>query len=541
MPRDIVARHFRQIVVWPIQLMPLRPGEQVRRHWEALDAATEGNLWRRQVDEFGAGVEAFRQREYKEFVTFLPYVQRFLFGAAAGQESARSTDTTMRVYRRDDIAAVRIAYADGAQLVFDIDRAELHFFLDADVAIVVLEIHAGDLSLDRAQDTLFRFGRAYPAFWEPGGSVAGNCPRLVEWLGRGGLVLACSDFDDQEKYLAFVHRHRASCIARHWEFLLRPLVLERRDQAAKLRYRQLEYYRMPFMTYLAVDDPAELTRADFVRLGLVTRPGNPDALPYSESSLESFEREHCDDRFWGRTGERFSGDTRIVVTASALSVVGRHGDRFFADPDVGMHAQFRHQYFLLFLIAHFHKAALVSMSDELAVAMNRLVVGDTESVRQFKRTIRQMMEVFLRFTHRYWFSEVSHQSMARGVFARLHRHLRLAELYSEVRNEVSDMNAYLDSDSARRQANTILRLTVVTILGLIGTVASGLLGMNLLDEAHRPAGVRLGIFIAVALLTSVLTVATIVKSKGLADFLETLSNRRVGWRGKWQSLLRAFG
>jgi hypothetical protein len=61
------------------------------------------------------------------------------------------------------------------------------------------------------------------------------------------------------------------------------------------------------------------------------------------------------------------------------------------------------------------------MSDELAVAMNRLTVGETESVKNFKRTIRQMMEVFLRFTHRYWFHEVSNQAIARAIYGRLSR------------------------------------------------------------------------------------------------------------------------
>ena len=55
--------------------------------------------------------------------------------------------------------------------------------------------------------------------------------------------------------------------------------------------------------------------------------------------------------------------------------------------------------------------------------MNRLTVGETESVKNFKRTIRQMMEVFLRFTHRYWFHEVSNQNIARSIFGRLSRFL----------------------------------------------------------------------------------------------------------------------
>ena len=51
-----------------------------------------------------------------------------------------------------------------------------------------------------------------------------------------------------------------------------------------------------------------------------------------------------------------------------------------------------------------------------------------------------------------------------------------------------DMNEYLDSDSLRRQANTVLRLTVVTTFGLIGTVATGFLGMNLFAHAEEAAG-----------------------------------------------------
>ena len=45
-------------------------------------------------------------------------------------------------------------------------------------------------------------------------------------------------------------------------------------------------------------------------------------------------------------------------------------------------------------------------------------------------------------------------------------------LYEEVREEMMDMNGYLDSDALRRQANTILRLTVVTIVAMIGTIAT---------------------------------------------------------------------
>jgi hypothetical protein len=525
-------RHFRQVVFWPLQLMPLKPGAPVQRHWEALEQGA-GNPWREQRDELNAESREIRERYYKEFVTFLPYVQRFIYGSMAGQEAAsRKGERSMRVFRRDGVFRVRVTFSDGHALAFDVEEVALYFFLDADVAILTVELHANDIPIERAQDMVFRFGRAYPAWWTSTGE-GGNCPRRVEWLDAAGSVLASSDYEQKQNYLGQVAKYGTPYLASHWQFLLKPLGLESPGQAAPLRYRQLEHYRMPVMVYLALDDPTELSRSDFVRLGLLTRPGSREALPYSRRSLEQFESEYCDDRFWGREGEHFSGDARLICTGLLLAVVGRHGDVFFDGRETGMLGQFKHQYFLLFLIAHFHKAALLSISDELAVAMNHLDVGDTESVRQFKRTIRQSMEVFLRFTHRYWFHEVSNQDLARAIFSRLSRHLGNDALYDEVRNEVADMNEYLDTDSVRRQAQTILRLTVVTIFGLIGTVATGFLGMNLLAEADQPLAWRALLFVLILVLTGGITLYSVVKSKVLADFLDALSDQRMSWRDKW--------
>jgi hypothetical protein len=529
-------RHFRQVVFWPLQLMPLKPGAPVQRHWQALEEAHGSHPWRELRDELNVESREIRERYYKEFVTFLPYVQRFIYGSMAGQEAAgRADERSLRVFRRDDVVRVRVTFADSVAMSFDVEEVALYFFLDADVAILTLELCANDIDLDRAQDMVFRFGRAYPAWWTSTGE-GGNCPRLVEWLDAAGTVLAASDYEQKPNFLSYVAKHRTPYLASHWQFLLKPLGLEHPGQSAPLRYRQLEHYRMPLMVYMALDDPTVLSRADFVRLGHLTRPASSESLPYSSRSLEQFENEYCDDRFWGREGEHFSGDARLICTGVLLAVVGRHGDMFFDGRETGMLGQFKHQYFLLFLIAHFHKAALLSMSDELAVAMNRLDVGDTESVRNFKRTIRQSMEVFLRFTHRYWFHEVSNQDLARAIFSRLSRHLGNDSLYNEVRSEVADMNEYLDTDSARRQAQTILRLTVVTICGLIGTVATGFLGMNVLAEADTPLLWRVFLFLVILVATGAITLYTVVKSKVLADFLDALSDQRVTWREKWRVL-----
>ena len=113
-----------------------------------------------------------------------------------------------------------------------------------------------------------------------------NCPRKVEWLAADGRVLAVSDYEDRKQYLASVCRERAPPLAAHWQYLLNPMAAHHTDQAGALRFRHLEYYRMPLMAYLAVDHPEQLTRADFARLAYATAPGDRYAAVFGEISGE---------------------------------------------------------------------------------------------------------------------------------------------------------------------------------------------------------------------------------------------------------------
>ena len=103
--------------------------------------------------------------------------------------------------------------------------------------------------------------------------------RRVDSARRRGALT--SDYERRAKYLEFACEHRSPAIAAHWEWLLAPMVQHHSADAGPLRYRQLEYHRMPTMAYLALDDVEALSRADWVRLGLVTPPGESDLLPYS--------------------------------------------------------------------------------------------------------------------------------------------------------------------------------------------------------------------------------------------------------------------
>ena len=208
-------------------------------------------------------------------------------------------------------------------------------------------------------------------------------------------------------------------------------------------------------------------------------------------------------------------------------MVGDANDPYFVDRESGLLGQFRHQYFLLFLIPHFNKATLLMLSDRMAEALNRLDAADVESIKTFKLVIRGLLETFLRFTHRYWFHEVSDQPQARDLYRMTTSFLATDGLYEEVRDRIQSMSDNLDSDSLRRQANTVVRLTVVTIFGLIGTVATGFLGMNLFALADRSAFERFVIFMVVLIPTAALTFYSVRKAKRLSDFLEALSDERM--------------
>jgi hypothetical protein len=535
----IVVRHFRQILLWPLQLMPIREDSQTQKPWELLEGVGEDNPWRELSSEFSGDQRKFQRRHYNEFIAFLPKVQRFLYGEGmAGRRNAWHSESPVRVFRRNDITRVRVSYRrDHPPVIFDVGHVELYFFYDIDVILLAVEIFADDLSLYQVQHTLYGFGRAYPMDWEPQGEGS-HCLNRVEWLDSGGETLAASDYEKEERYLAFVARYRAPHIAAHWEYLLQPLALHYSGALERLRYRQIEYHRMPLIAYLAIDDPTRLSRADFIRLGLAAEPGSGEVLPYSERYLRGFERRYCYDRYWSPQGNGMN--TRFICTGSTLVVIGSTAQPRFVDAETGTLGQIRHQYFLLFLVAHFHRAALLMFSDRLVNALNRLDIQNTDAIRYFKRTIRQILEVFLRFTHRYWFHEISDQVPAKEIFRMCADNLGTEELFNEVREEVQDMSHYLDSDSLRRQSNTMLRLTVVTIFGLVGTITTGFLGMNLIDETSASLTVKLFYFVLVALPATAMTLYAVLRSRRLSDFLDALSDERKPVRAKYEALTSVF-
>lgn len=537
-----LVRLFHASLVWPLQLEPMAITGSEGRHWEIFESRTETHPWRRIDDEFMEDAGQFKERHYREFVSFLPYVQRFLYGEGRSRNSSRDDppgNSPMHVFRRKDIARLRLTLRKGqAPIELNIVHLDLYFFHDLDIVQLNLEVRGNDLPLDTVRDILFRFGRAYPSGWEEGGEGLHNV-YLAEWIGLDGQVVARSDAEKREKYLSYVCQHRSPCISEHWASLLRPMVLAHSDEEGDMRYRLIEYQRMPVMAFLAVDRPRTLSREDWVRLGLATMLHPNETLPINEPGVIEFEKGYCHDRFW--TDCEAGPNTRFMCTGNAFTVVGDTAFPFFVDGERGVLAQFRHQYFIVFLIAHLHRASLLAFSEVLVDAVNDLDIRNDVSVRRFKRRIRANFETFLRFTHRYWFHELSERPHVQAMYRLCSNHLHNDALYDDVRDEIREMSHYLDSDSQRRQSNTVVRLTVITILGLIATVTTGYFGMNIIAFGEGSMLER-GLHGLIA--TSVfigLVLFAVAKSKRMSDFLEALSDERLTLRGKFRALWGVVG
>ena len=534
----ITVKEFRQFLIWPVQLMPLHDGAQIQNHFEALHAPGGKCPWRPLAAEFTGDPSQFSERYYREFAAFLPYVQRLLYGdrSAGAGVYGRSP---IRVYRRADIAKVRVVSHNGAECILDLIHTDLYFFHDADVVILMLEIAGRDLPLPQVQDIMYRFGRAYPPGWTREG-VAEHCFSRVEWLGASGEILSVSDYEKREKFLASVCKHQVEHIAAHWEFLLSPMTPSQSENPGLIHYRQLEFYRMPLMAYLALDKPALLTRADYMRLAFVGPPGEPSKALHAGNFLRDFEAQYCYDRFYDPEHSPDRTSTRLLCSGYAFVAVGDASRPLFTDAERGFLAQFRHQFKLLGMLVHFHKAALLMVSDRVVTTMSRLDIDRQTSVVRFRAEIRQTLEIFLRFTHRYWFSEVSEQATARDIFKMWSGHLGTDHLYKELREEIHDMNQYLETDMLSRQAVTILQLTVVTLLSLIGTVTTGFLGMNVFLFGEGTQVERTLMFLLVFGGTILLTFYTVMKSKRLAVFLDALSNEEASWKQRLKSLAEVW-
>ena len=378
---DVQVRRFRHIVLWPLQILPTREGRPVKL--EALQRQLGADRWRLANHAFENARDAFDERHYREFVTFLPHVQRILYGNTRdATEPLSDSEALLKTYRRSDVAAVRMVLGLGlTPVTCKVARLDLHFFHEVPAVILACEIVASDLPLATAQDIIYRFGRAYPPGWTAEGEPV-HCPIKTEWLDADGRVLAASDYENRTAYFDFVARRRTPRIVSHWAYASDPLQ-SNATGSGEVQYRPIQYYRMPAMTYLQFDRVADLSREDFIRLTFAASPRRPGEAPYSERAFRNFETRYCYDLLYDKRSSGLAQNTRFLSCGKAFTVVTEGNSPEPTDDERGVLGRFCNQYFLLFLLSHFHRASMLLLSDRLVATIQRLDPASPKSVSEF--------------------------------------------------------------------------------------------------------------------------------------------------------------
>ncbi|MBX3517848.1 MAG: hypothetical protein KF815_13000 [Rhodospirillales bacterium] len=485
---------------------------------------------------------------YQEFVYFEPYVQRFLYGDPTTPQAG----APVRLYRRQDIRALDFAIPDWKvppetwpRYRLRVERLNLYLFdtgnailavelaFDADLArqanaAQVTPAYREQITLKEALDIVESLRRTYPPFFDNhDGVLQARYPASLTWVTDTNAPTAFDPCLGHDAIGYIDHALNRRCPPMHptWRALLKPaggsgLPLEGYDTDCKVVLAQTGDDRAPFLLTVAVPDPTAISRPDWIRLCFADTPGDSNDYSYAEDFLDSFERDHCYDRFW-QPGSYWK-NTRYLVCGFGLTAVGQwHGQldgfNYFRDVAAG---HLRRHYFQLLLIAHFQKVALLTLSDRLSQALRR-----NESFAEDAHTIERDI---LRFTNRYWFEDISAQLQGQELFTLIRKHLRTRQVYDQLAREVSETNAFLNNDEQLRVALGTERLNKVAYPGLILAVITGFFGMNFFEaSALKPQTVPW--LLIVLALAVIIFLGIHTWFGGLQKWLERLPAKRVWW------------
>ena len=503
--------------------------------WAPLPATAIPVAFPKEAEALPPGFDAAAWQQHQALAYFHPMVRSFLFGSKAIAEASQAPpkggeapgNDYQSCYRRSDLKRISVTLWNGEAQAeetrfFKVVRADLALF-QPDVGVLQLELQAqvGDgvdagwplSTVQRVRDELRRLFPPYLSNWPQW--HGGHCPLEVAWshlaagdspeawkntvrlTGMEALAPLLSIAPDGER-MGLPLDAEALPMFDHWRAWLG---LEDVCQQQDWRLLPPGDDRLPSLAFMALDNPRQLSRGDWIRLAFADAPGS-DALPYARNTLSDFEQRYCYDRFWHDVADSSDAPSRIMNCGYAFTMVGAFSDKgFFMNPRDGAWVSFRQIYARMGLVAHFHKAALLGALARLSA----LAWRDPDGAQSYDKPetherLQRFYAEFLEFTQVYWFDEVSPQAQGVELFAMWQRELRTPGLYEEVRQELKDLVEYMNAQAAQRQANEAHRLAeaaikqtqvaedftrVAVVLGVVGVMA-GILGMNWLPIDDEP-------------------------------------------------------
>lgn len=472
-------------------------------------------------DNASAGERAQWQADcYAEGVYFHEFVQSFLFTPRCPREKTRARfpddpdPEPFRLFRRGDIDEVVVDIENvnanrKRRLALAVERLNLYLFRSGS-AVLVLEVSNSELKvldewwLADVLDFHDVFRRAYLPFAaaDRDGALTPSdlAVRSVTWRfggetksGPHAVSAQLADctiaeyLDPRRLDPEPPDRRRFAPVLPHWRDLLKDaLPLAPYDSLRDLgwregegRWHQVLDERMATLATVSVcagedGDPRyffDRTRpGDLARLCFADRFSR-DAYPYDPHFLRNFDEQHVYDRFRQDGTLYLASGYAFVAYGLSAGDSGRLFENVIA-------THMRRHYFQMGLLAHFELASLLAFSSRIS----RAVEHNGAHPEPFERSMLAIESEFLQFVHRFRFTGVSNHVQAQELFDLWRRHLRLGEVFKDLREELASATEYLFNRAASRSAQMTERLSAIATLGLMLGLSFSLVGMNLVFD-----------------------------------------------------------
>ncbi len=568
---EISVDHFSEIIFFPVRLaFADRPHSAEPFSFQDVSCAltcAPNSPWKEGsalVSEIGLPAGLSLQSEHwaklqqaQAHAYFHPFIRQFLFDTVHYDNDYRigfhRTDITNMVVQLGGQLASALDKDETSKPVYidlKVKRCELEV-VRLGVAILVLEVESTQtLLLNQVQQIQSQLRRTFSPYFDDYANgccavvqnpLSAKIPRTVELKGLDvdGKPIVLNSFfvgtatkDGAQKIHEDELKKRFTVepnsplktnspdsipVASHWHFMLSPLIAEITPGCRQLRYIPLGDDRLPTMSYIAVTDPREITRGDWMRLCFADETGD-GVLPYAQKFLTNFEANYCYDRFWYAEGETTDGPSRILNCGMTFCFVGNSSNSFFTNNKNGAIATFRTIYSRLGLIAHLQKAALLTASIRISELSERSAhhVKDPPDYNDKKELIDRFYREFIEFTHVYWFDEVTPQIQGIELFSAWQHHLRTKALHNEVRQELMDLTTAINSQSQVELSSQTFTLTKYAGIFALFSVAIALLSMDVFKVVSDPqlktiAGLSAGVTTALYIVGVVVLVSASIK------------------------------
>jgi hypothetical protein len=438
----------------------------------------QGGAWQPLDDPYDRHTSQNPQTPYQEFVYFHPFVQRFLYPSSGQKKS-------FRLFQRIDVSKVRIDLQmdNGAvSETLNVDRVHLYLF-DTEIAILAVEISAGgEIARESVLAIEDQFRRVYPPFWKSLGTpdapvyVGGQCPLGVQWLSAEGAPLGhASNYDQAFYFTAAVNpkggEARRVPVAKHWAWLLGPLQPGLSAQPGPIGFEHVEDDRIPSMVYLQCREPEMISPGDLMRHCFYDGVGDAAHYPYNPKFLADFEKQFLYTRFW--EPDRPGGHKTLYMSCGYGFTALMKNDGL---SDTVLREHFRHHYFQLGLLAHFHRASLLRYSRRF----NAALLNDPDS---HPKEMRDLREQFGRFIATSWFHEVSNQEQGRELFELWNRQLGSERLMKNILAEVEAVDEVLGLKERKKIEERLDRMTILLYIVGAATLAVAFVDSEIVRKA----------------------------------------------------------